>query len=34
MCNSIDGHGEDYAKGNKPVTKRQVLYDLMNIINW
>ena len=39
LCNSVDGPGENYAKGNKPVRERLVPYDfthmwnLMNKIN-
>ena len=39
LCNGIDGTGEHYAKWNKPVSGRQIPYDLtykrnlMNKIN-
>ena len=40
FCDSMDGPGEHYAKWNKPVRERQILYDfthmwnLMNKLNW
>ena len=39
LCNSMDGPGEHYAKGNKPVRERQIpqdfihMWNLMNILN-
>ena len=36
FCNSMNGTGEQYAKGNKPVGEGQIPYDLTfnwNIIN-
>ena len=36
LCNSMDGTGEHYAKGNKPGSEGQISYDLTfnwNIIN-
>ena len=36
LCDSIDGTGEHYAKGNKPGGERQIPYDLTykwNLIN-
>ena len=36
LCDSMDGTGEHYAKGNKPGGERQMPYDLTfnsNIIN-
>ena len=40
LCDSMDGPGEHYAKLNKPVRERQILYDfiymwnLMNKLNY
>ena len=36
LCDSMDGTGKHYAKGNKPGGEEQILYDLTfnwNIIN-
>ena len=36
FCDSMDGTGEYYAKGNKPVSEIQILYDLIykrNLMN-
>ena len=32
-CDSIDGPGEHYAKWNKPVRERQILYDFIHMWN-
>ena len=36
LCDSVDGTGEHYAKGNEPGSERQMLHDLTykcNLIN-
>ena len=33
LCNSMDGPGEHYAKGNKPVRERQIPYDFTHMWN-
>ena len=32
FCNSMDGPGEHYAKWNKPVGERQILYDFIHYV--
>ena len=32
-CNSMDGPGEHYAKGNKPGRERQIPYDFIHMGN-
>ena len=33
LCNSMDGPGAHYAKWNKPVRERQILYDFSHMWN-
>ena len=33
LCNNMDGPGDYYAKRNKPVRERQILYDLTHTCN-
>ena len=33
LCDRMDGTGEYYAKWNKPVGERQILYDITNKSN-
>ena len=37
LCDSVDGPGEHYAKGTKPVRERQIPYDftpMWDLMNW
>ena len=31
LCNSMDGPGEHYAKWNKPIREKQILYDFTHV---